>query len=269
MSESKQILAPLPFPSLGQTIALLIVTLLISIGLSMPAVVLTILQMERVANFLVFPAQVGTYGITLWIAKVWSKRSWGELLALRCVHSHVWAPLLISIAGLIILTIGVDAILNHFLPTPEWLNKMIMSSGFLVAVVGAPLAEESLFRGVILGGFLGRYGRWKSILLSALLFALFHLNPWQLISPLIIGIFAGWVFSEIRSIWPAVFAHFANNVFFYIAHRRQESFLTNHHYLLPLPLWGIGLLLLALGILWLNKVVLLTPEENCNKYPLG
>jgi membrane protease YdiL (CAAX protease family) len=56
----------------------------------------------------------------------------------------------------------------------------LMTSPFdavFILVIMAPLTEETLCRGLILNGFLKNYSRRKAMIVSALLFALLHLNP--------------------------------------------------------------------------------------------
>jgi membrane protease YdiL (CAAX protease family) len=79
-------------------------------------------------------------------------------------------------------------------------------------VVVAPVAEEFLFRGLILHGFLRNYSRRKAVLSAALLFALFHLNPWQLPGTFIMGLVLGWWLSETGSLLPCLLGHVLANV---------------------------------------------------------
>jgi uncharacterized protein len=49
--------------------------------------------------------------------------------------------------------------------------------GILAVVVVAPIVKEIIFRGMILRGVLKHYSVRRSILLSALLFGIVHMNP--------------------------------------------------------------------------------------------
>jgi membrane protease YdiL (CAAX protease family) len=96
------------------------------------------------------------------------------------------------------------------------LFEAVMAPGaisILFACVGAPVLEEMLFRGVILRGFLHRYTRSSSILCSAALFALAHLNLYQAATALVLGIVAGWLYERCRSLWPCILLHAAYNSF--------------------------------------------------------
>lgn len=82
---------------------------------------------------------------------------------------------------------------------------------FISASVLAPLCEEFLCRGTICRGMLAHTTPVKSILMSSLIFAVIHMNPWQAIPAFIIGCFLGWVYYRTHSYWTCVFIHFINN----------------------------------------------------------
>jgi membrane protease YdiL (CAAX protease family) len=80
----------------------------------------------------------------------------------------------------------------------------------LVGIAG-PLAEEIFFRGFVLTGLLKRFGIGRSLLLSSLLFGLFHIDPGAIVPTFALGLVLGWVYLKTRSIWPAVFVHALHN----------------------------------------------------------
>lgn len=82
---------------------------------------------------------------------------------------------------------------------------------FLLICIIAPVAEEALFRGVILKSFLQSYSVNASIILSSLLFALYHLTIIQIPVAFVIGCFLGWLFVKTRSLWAPVLGHFLYN----------------------------------------------------------
>jgi membrane protease YdiL (CAAX protease family) len=189
-----------PSPTFGTAVRLVIILWGITIGLSPQlalhaALINGILKAQHFAKlsffFFQFPLQVSSFGLTIWIAQRWSRRPWRELLALRSVTNRIWLPLLVALPGLLSVTITADILVNRLLPEPAWFSRMFEDAGIVAIVLVAPLTEEPLFRGVILGGFLDRYGQWPAILLSALLFSLSHLNPWQLLPTFIGGIMTG------------------------------------------------------------------------------
>jgi uncharacterized protein len=83
---------------------------------------------------------------------------------------------------------------------------------FILMVIAAPILEELIFRGIILDGLLKRYSPIKSILISSLLFGLVHLNPWQFLTGLIIGVFSGWIYYRTRSLSLSIIIHASANL---------------------------------------------------------
>ncbi|MCI4397732.1 MAG: CPBP family intramembrane metalloprotease [Acidobacteria bacterium] len=76
--------------------------------------------------------------------------------------------------------------------------------------IAPALLEEAFFRGILLA-CLRSWGRFWACATSAVIFALFHLNPEQMVPVLILGgalAFATW---ETGSLWPAVLGHAFHN----------------------------------------------------------
>ncbi len=80
-----------------------------------------------------------------------------------------------------------------------------------VVVLVAPVSEELLFRGVVLGGLQNRFGRWPAILGSAIAFAALHVTPWLLVSTFVLGVACGWLASSRRSLVSAIALHVLYN----------------------------------------------------------
>ncbi len=126
---------------------------------------------------------------------------------------------LLIIVGTIALQWGVTSPIAYSIPMPEMFKKIFqelaeqMNDGYgLVSVaIMAPFFEEFIFRGVMLDGLLKRKSTWTAILISAAMFGLVHLNPWQFVTAMVIGTFAGWVYSRTRSLIYCMLIHFANN----------------------------------------------------------
>lgn len=87
----------------------------------------------------------------------------------------------------------------------------------------APLYEEWLFRGWLLGCLSVRFSSVVSIGLASALFGLWHLKNLGLFSHfyvfeqvvyagLILGPILGWLTLRYRTLWPGVFLHLFNNV---------------------------------------------------------
>ena len=85
--------------------------------------------------------------------------------------------------------------------------------GYLVIGLLAPLSEEIVMRGAILKELLKseKLGVWTAITISAVLFALIHMNPVQMPHAFLIGLLLGWMYWRTGSILPGVAYHWANN----------------------------------------------------------
>lgn len=83
---------------------------------------------------------------------------------------------------------------------------------YLYACLLGPVAEEILFRGLVLRS-LQPYGKKFAILVSSLLFGLFHGNLMQAPFAFVVGLVMGYVALE-YNIWWAVVLHLINNLVF-------------------------------------------------------
>ncbi|MDN3583573.1 CPBP family intramembrane glutamic endopeptidase [Mucilaginibacter flavus] len=122
--------------------------------------------------------------------------------------------------------------ISHILPMPPSVEKLfekVLSKDVLSIItitVVAPIIEELLCRGIVLRGLLKNYTPNKAILISALFFALIHLNPWQALPAFFIGLFLGWVFYKTKSVLPGIIIHATNNsiamLFLFFPKNRQD-----------------------------------------------
>ncbi|MHC6180278.1 lysostaphin resistance A-like protein [Clostridium sp. JNZ X4-2] len=75
-----------------------------------------------------------------------------------------------------------------------------------VCIIG-PAMEELVFRGVVLGGLLNTYSAKKSIIISAILFGISHLNGIQFINAFLLGVFMGYIYVKTKSIYLCMYTH--------------------------------------------------------------
>ncbi len=81
---------------------------------------------------------------------------------------------------------------------------------FLVVFL-APFVEETFFRGFVFSGIGKRFGYGWGAVLSALLFALAHLQLGALVPIFLLGLLLAWLYWRTRSLWTCIFTHFAYN----------------------------------------------------------
>ena len=76
---------------------------------------------------------------------------------------------------------------------------------------GAGIAEEFLFRGMLLRSFRRRFSDRAALLLSAFLFAIMHLSIHRFGGTFLLGILAGWMVLRSGSILPSMIFHTVHN----------------------------------------------------------
>ena len=149
-----------------------------------------------------------------------SRLPWSGLIlpSARWVRLLPW--FLLIIVGEIILVSESGNLMTFFLPPPQWLRAVFSSindlgghpwSGPFVLMVVAPVTEECLFRGLILRGLLTKTNPMRAVVISALLFAAMHLNPWQMPGAFLLGIIFGWAYLRTRSLTLCMLGHGLHN----------------------------------------------------------
>ncbi|WP_099875603.1 CPBP family intramembrane glutamic endopeptidase [Massilia violaceinigra] len=135
-------------------------------------------------------------------------------------------------------------------------NMKADSVGMIVAIcVLAPVLEEMLFRGIILRSFLGQYPKWAAILASAGLFGFAHMNIYQYVGAVIIGVFLGWLYERTKSLLPCIGHHAAYNT---LCVAQEWSYVRDAQEGLPqfaFSSWLIAMLSGAAGAAFLYRVL--------------
>ena len=143
-----------------------------------------------------------------------------ELFPAKSFNILVVIPVLIFLWADQNLITVVNKELDKVLPPPPWFwelfNKVFESDfgiygAFMKVVVMAPIIEELIFRGVIMHGLMRNYSKFTAVFMSALLFALFHLNPWQFPATFILGLLLGILMLRTRNIFLCILGHAMNN----------------------------------------------------------
>ena len=253
------------YPSIAQCFGIVGIIILSTIVFSP----LTFLHIDwltkELANFLMYTLGMG---LSLAIShKMRKARTGVENYPIQFNEILIFIPLLIATISL---QLGVTVPLTSLIPMPDFFKQIFLEMGsqtglfaFLTIAIAAPLIEEIIFRGVILDGLLNRYEPIKAILISSFFFGIVHLNPWQFITAMLIGSFAGWVYWRTRNLTFTIFIHFANNCFAFIwmSKTNMEEMLD----MSAVDLYGgltmttliIGgcILLFLISIYWLDKIM--------------
>jgi membrane protease YdiL (CAAX protease family) len=196
-----------------------------------------------------------------------------RILVWRDISIPVFAGIMVMFFGLEIVKSELNNLFKMAIPVPQGFfdNWYYEPDNVFLNIIAHALfpgfTEEVFFRGIINRRFFRTYSPRKAILLSAALFGIMHLNPWQAINAFYVGIFLGWIYWRCKSIWLCMFIHAYHNVlasympFPYI--RVENSY---YREMWRHPLWFdvMGLLLFGLGLL---IVIMLIRENQARKAP--
>lgn len=172
-----------------------------------------------------------------------------------------------------LLTSEAENVLSWLWPMPDWVRRLfedvflsndrVFSRGFLIVIV-APITEELLFRGIILRGLLSRHRPATAAALSAILFAVVHLNPWQFITTFVLGLMFAWFYLRTGSVTVCILAHAIHNSLWMVLASRTFDIpgltgLPNPGVVEFQPWWldVLGLVLLTCGVWWFMRA---TPQ---------
>jgi sodium transport system permease protein len=177
------------------------------------------IEQRHLAAGLLAAEWVGLFGL-VWLFARASGQTFKNVLALS--RPHPQAVLGAALAGCS--AWAAVAIFSEWLvPVPKQMledlrkslipldgSRSFVATLLLVAATPA-ICEECLFRGPVLRGLRTRVGAVTAVVISAMLFGLFHLDMYRLIPTTILGVLLGSLALESGSIVPSMVAHFCNN----------------------------------------------------------
>ena len=173
---------------------------------------------------------------TLVSVALFLKMKWAEV-SRNYIMTRPWFTLFWSVIAALGAIIP-SAYMQELMPEwPDAIQQMIEQSaqqmmgimntpgGYAVICLLAPIGEELVFRGAVLHKLLEwkPERRWLMITFSAVLFAVAHMNPAQIIHPLLIGLLLGWMYERTGSIIPGVAYHWANNTAAFLLARLYQD----------------------------------------------
>ena len=135
-------------------------------------------------------------------------------------------------------------------------------SGFLIPlalIIGMTPAvcEEILFRGYVQTRLTRSFGPGIGIFVASFLFAAFHMDFVHIVAVFPLGVYLGFVVWRSGSLFPAVLAHFVNNVISVVGVAFAPEGKTD---VLALPTMVVSLLILGTGIIGAAAVVVATVQ---------
>ncbi len=167
----------------------------------------------------IFGSQILIVSVPLLYA-IYTKKSLKKTFHLKLCKPLAYVAGLILFLGVFLLENKLSNILYQLFPeefssTNSGLTDVLMGQGKLVTymiVAFAPaICEEMLFRGFVFSGFKNSYKKWTAIIISAIIFGVFHTSLIRLIPTAILGgVFAYLVYST-GSLFSSMICHCFNN----------------------------------------------------------
>lgn len=138
--------------------------------------------------------------------------------AINLIVMYVILIIISIVILIIILFVAISIFDINNSNTTSQSTKVLDLHRLLFAALLTPIFEEILFRGVVFGSLKSKYSVNKSILISSIIFALFHVGGAG--SPFIwmLGIYTAFMYSKLNSIIPGIFLHMMWNIFVEIVH---------------------------------------------------
>ena len=121
-----------------------------------------------------------------------------------------------SLAASVIYVLIIDLIDAEVLSPPD-ISPDIAFPGlaavftFQALAVVTPVVEEMFFRGFIFAGLAPRLGVGRAMVVSSVVFSLFHLDIGVFVPIFMTGLLLAWLYQRTGSLWPGVLAHAGQN----------------------------------------------------------
>jgi sodium transport system permease protein len=193
--------------------------LLFSLGYLLLYFLFIPLQQRDLVSGLLISQWAGLLGLVLVFARV-RRRSLVRSLGLQrpSASAVLGAVLMGSTAWM-----AVGLVSQWIVPPPkeilEQLRKALLPDDgsrslamiFFMTALTPAICEEAFFRGPILRGLASRLSGNVAIVLTGLLFGLFHVDVWRLLPTSLLGMMLGWIAWNTGSIIPSIAAHGINN----------------------------------------------------------
>lgn len=105
---------------------------------------------------------------------------------------------------------------SFFKLDPFMVNSLNGSNVFLIVLmisttVTSPIAEEFIFRGLLLNRLIKKTNKWGGILISSLLFAAVHMQAEKLIATFLFGIIASLIYLKTKNLFVPILIHILHN----------------------------------------------------------
>lgn len=107
--------------------------------------------------------------------------------------------------------------LPFLFPGYEETNELLYEGGMFLQILSAGIfgciVEEVSMRGVVYLRMKRYWGKQRAMILSALVFGIYHLNVVQAVYAFVLGLFFAWLYERYDSLWAPCIAHMSANLF--------------------------------------------------------
>lgn len=221
----------------------------------------------------VFPSLVLGQAVFVVITLVMVRRHGLDVrraLALRPVKPLVWPAVLVGAPSAALVAMGLFQLVSPALPlsdkSAEELGKALFPEGMplwqlaVALAVLPPICEELLFRGALLHGLRKRLGPVGLCVVVGLLFGIFHLALFRLVTTSFLGVILTAVALMTGSVFPGILWHAINNAIPLLVMKFGRD-------IAEPPLWSYAvaavLLALSLLVIWKSR----TPYPDLGRRP--
>jgi membrane protease YdiL (CAAX protease family) len=144
---------------------------------------------------------------------VWRTHTWRALAAVRLRPLRQGRLWLVGFLGAFCLYwVGAKALMTLLPSSKADSSRLIFDTSLFSSCLVAPFIEEVIFRGWMIRRFQPSFGKLGAALISALLFAVFHLQLIGIPHRFVIGLATAAAIYVTRSLWAGVLVHAANNL---------------------------------------------------------
>lgn len=150
----------------------------------------------------------------------WYRLDMRRVFALRGAKPIVWVAVILAVPSAQIATVGLFRLANLVIPVPpkamEQFGQQLFTDlsrwELLLLISLLPgICEELSFRGLFLQSVVRRYGALKGVLLTALVFGIFHFQLFRILPTAVLGLILSTFLLWSGSIFPGMLAHILNN----------------------------------------------------------
>lgn len=228
-----------------------------------------------------------TLGIIIFIKMNFVKISFGRIKKQKILPLMAVTTILTFLLMCFEVSFGAVISLSNWIPeeildSNSALKRIVTPSTWvwvlLIAGILAPIFEEIMCRGVLIGGLLKiKCPVWTSIILSGIIFGALHGMIFMFLAATIFGIITGWLYCRTRSLIPGIVMHIINNsivtVFLlltYQSYSQSDTVLTPEETKVFIIFFAITTAISLAAIIgclwWLNKKLPKDKEEISNEH---